>query len=73
MSKPYTHVQLMRELRDYDGNLITGSSLVVESPVYIPANANDAPQEELFDWVLQEFPGWIPMAYVRMERTNGNK
>lgn len=69
----FTHVKLTRCTYDSSMNPICYSELTVRSPVYIPENAYQYPQPELFDWVISEFPSFIPTAYLNCDEKIENE
>lgn len=53
----YTHVKFMRPS--------TKSQLLIEAPFEFDENAHT--DERFVTWVLEEYPDWIPKAYLRKE------
>ena len=57
----YTHVFFVRPS--------TKSELVIEAPFEFDSNAHT--DERFVTWTIEEYPDWIPMAYLRKEIVHG--
>ena len=63
MSTEFTHLYMERVLEDDDG-VFCKSELTIEMPVPIPEDEAQQSQEELWTWIIANFPGFIPVAYL---------
>ena len=72
--KEYTHIYLGRKIDtspswEPDPDQRIESHVVVEMPIRIPAGSSGSNEDQSFlvDWLLDEFPGWSPLAYCTIE------
>ena len=59
----YTHMYLERVIENENDEILVKSELSIELPQPLEETEAQKPQEELWTWIIAEFPGFIPVAY----------
>tara|TARA_B100001939_G_scaffold332990_1_gene332511 strand:+ start:44 stop:262 length:219 start_codon:yes stop_codon:yes gene_type:complete len=63
MLEYYTHMYLERVIENENDEILVKSELNIELPEPLEVTEAQKPQEELWTWIIAEFPGFIPVAY----------